>query len=492
MPPKEAVKKQPAALSALDSGSDLVGGIMAAMTAGQNSGNKANLKGKARSKGASSEKSDSQASDKNITEAEKPASQSTSGSGSDMPAAKNTQASSDAHVASKSGSAASGNKSSSSSSRKDKNNDNNLAPTPGGSDADWDFVKASLINLTKTVHGITPVVMELKSAYDNYQQADDLDLVQGGPVLSDAEGSDASEEEGEVSDHEPPVKKGKSNFPGIETSILGKLGSSVKSTDKTGPNIDSQLSEVVSQLLQNGMNKDTKSAVVDNYPKPGNCARLDVVRVNPEIFNSNNIKKETKNGDVMLQRVQRPLVAGLTAVVTLMDKLVQAEKGVGDIPSSQDILNHLSDATSLLADSSHELDLRRRAGFRPELKEEFKSLCGESEPITDLLFGSELGSTVKNLSDTSKVTKQITGKMKTTKGRGFTSNNAGRPGTTGRRFPFLGGPPRGRGGYQYRPYPQHYNQSQWQTYGYGQKRGDHFMGKPRHKEKGNTHKHNNA
>ena len=46
------------------------------------------------------------------------------------------------------------------------------------------------------------------------------------------------------------------------------------------------------------------------------------------------------------------------------------------------------------------------------MKDDFKTLCSDTEPVTSLLFGQELGTTVKNLADTSKVTSQVTGVIK--------------------------------------------------------------------------------
>ena len=61
----------------------------------------------------------------------------------------------------------------------------------------------------------------------------------------------------------------------------------------------------------------------------------------------------------------------------------------------------LSKSFSLLADSSHGIDLRRK-NFKSELKEEYKPLFADSNPVTELLFGNDLGKDAKELTGQKK------------------------------------------------------------------------------------------
>ena len=80
--------------------------------------------------------------------------------------------------------------------------------------------------------------------------------------------------------------------------------------NKSGNEIDEEYAKAITNLLQNGMNKDEKETAIESRLVSSNCPRLDLVRVNSEIFNS--ARKEIKTEDVMLQRVQKPLLTGLT------------------------------------------------------------------------------------------------------------------------------------------------------------------------------------
>ena len=108
--------------------------------------------------------------------------------------------------------------------------------------------------------------------------------------------------------------------------------------------------------------------------------------MNSKIFN--NAKKEARAQDLLLQKVQKPLIAALNELVSHTDKFIkfQKEEG-GELPSMNDTMQVLVKATALIADSLNELDLRRRQNFKPGLKPEYKSLSSDNAPVTTLLFG---------------------------------------------------------------------------------------------------------
>ena len=65
----------------------------------------------------------------------------------------------------------------------------------------------------------------------------------------------------------------------------------------------------------------------------GNCNRLEVVQVNPEQFSS--VRKEVKTEDVMLQKAQKSLLKGITAVTRIQDDFMKAKKGNKPSPSAE-------------------------------------------------------------------------------------------------------------------------------------------------------------
>ena len=279
-----------------------------------------------------------------------------------------------------------------------------------------------------------PIVYELKTAYDCSLE----NLDQEDEEIHNGEQNVYSEGEISENDEEPQAKKKKnSGLPAEEvtksrdvintksgdvtdcdvnnastssiyTSPLTKCHNSqdflskyVNKKKKTGPPLNEDYAKWITDLLETGMEEEAKEDTIKNCLPPDNCQRLDLIRVNSEIFK--NAKKDVKAEDVMLQRVQRPLIAGVNKLVLHMNKFIEAAKGEGEHPSPDQTMEVMAQAIALVADSSHELDVRRRAKFKVGLKPEYKSLCNDNAPVKTLLFGEELSDKIKDIKETNKI-----------------------------------------------------------------------------------------
>ncbi|KXJ11628.1 hypothetical protein AC249_AIPGENE15209 [Exaiptasia diaphana] len=206
-----------------------------------------------------------------------------------------------------------------------------------------------------------------------------------------------SAEEGEI--REPPKKKPKKELTGVLADMAKMVNEPLQNGD-----LDSDLSDLLTELLSKGAGKDQREELINKLPTPGNCKRLDVVRVNTEIFN--NVSKDVKTEDVMLQKAQKSLIKGITGVANVLTQFIRSEKD-DKTPTEmaglmRKAMGSLSDSLSLLSDASHEIDLRRRNNFKTEMKADYRLLCSDQNPVKDLLFGTELSKSVKDLSEASK------------------------------------------------------------------------------------------
>ena len=314
--------------------------------------------------------------------------------------------------------------------------------------SDFSFIKTSLLSLTEQMNAMAPVVKELKSAYDDYNCLESEVYANCSPHNSDDELSDDSEvclvdSAGTGPMPIPPSEKVKQLAVCTDKTSdpLVKQDNASKQSEAVGPAIDTRLSDILTSLLSRGMDADAKTEALAKLNRPKNCARLVVSRTNPEIFN--NARRSTRLNDTLLQKAQKSLIGGINMLVQLFSDYVKAEKGKGEIPRASVTMSALSETLSLLADSCHDLDIRRRSLYRPHLHDNFKPLCSDTEPVTTLLFGDELNDTVKTLTETNRVSKQLTntsGKMQR-----FTGKQQQRymPYQPHRRLPFLGQrPPR--------------------------------------------------
>lgn len=292
---------------------------------------------------------------------------------------------------------------------------------------DVEQIKQQLVNITGSLASITPVITEIKTAYDNYNDQDEMSESDAESVAKCDQNESGNSEEAK----EPPAKKSKLELKGV----LADMAKVVNKPLCGGEDLNEDLAKLLTELLSQGASKESRDDLIEKLPTPANCQRLEVVRVNPEIFNS--VKKEIKTDDVMLQKAQKPLLKGITAVAKVLTNLINDDKGKEANESSGVItqaMQTLSESLSLLCDASHEIDLRRRALFKSDMNPEYRLLCSDQQPVKELLFGTELGKSVKDLTEASKVTSKITSKQNNKRKSNFNSNQ--RSGQK-RNFPFL-------------------------------------------------------
>ena len=192
-----------------------------------------------------------------------------------------------------------------------------LAPNPlSGEVAE---IKQQLTSITGSLAHLTPLVTEIKTAYDKYNQAMD-EMSESDPELPAEDGGNdnKSAEEGEI--REPPKKKPKKEL----TGVLADMAKMVNEPLQNGEDLDSDLSDLLTELLSKGAGKDQREELINKLPTPGNCKRLDVVRVNTEIFN--NVSKDVKTEDVMLQKAQKSLIKGITGVANVLRNSLDQRK----------------------------------------------------------------------------------------------------------------------------------------------------------------------
>ena len=195
-------------------------------------------------------------------------------------------------------------------------------------------------------------------------------------------------EEGQISENEE-------NIEDEEDSSLYFHSITEKNTIQ-GPTINEPLALGVTNILKSGLNTTSIDSFKDIYVCPENCKRMEVVVVNPEILNS--ASTQTKKQDTASKVIQTEIMRGLMASCAAYTQVVNVSQQ--DTISKKDvrrILRPMADAISLQAHTSHFIDVERRLNFKKDIKEEFASLCTNSYPVENMLFGQELQEKIKSV-----------------------------------------------------------------------------------------------
>ena len=206
-----------------------------------------------------------------------------------------------------------------------------------------------------------------------------------------------------------------------------------------GKDIDGELAKSITYLLTNRLAEKPMQAIQERYPTPANCTALQVPKCNPPIWES--LKPHARNTDIKIQKVQKSLVAGLTAVTTTVH---------GQLPEN------MQNGLACLAAANFELNMMRRELLRPGLQDKFSQLCKPSVPITSMLFGDDLSKHIRELSEVHRATGKVArvGRFRPYGSYGHSYGSYGHSYGRGRgsymtRRPFLGG--RGSQFRRYRP-----------------------------------------
>ena len=122
-----------------------------------------------------------------------------------------------------------------------------------------------------------------------------------------------------------------------------------------------------------------------------------VPKVNEPIWN--NIPQFSRSRDLKLQRIQKPLIKGLTALAKLS--------------SDTELTDDLKESFLLLSTANFELNSVRKEFIKPDLNPQLSNLCKPSNKVTKWLFGDDLGKQVKEMQEEMKATSGVMKHAKT-------------------------------------------------------------------------------
>ncbi|KAJ8049002.1 hypothetical protein HOLleu_01538 [Holothuria leucospilota] len=149
------------------------------------------------------------------------------------------------------------------------------------------------------------------------------------------------------------------------------------------------------------LNCDSKlKALYEKYAQPSNIDLLQVTQVNKLIWD--NLILPTRMTDLKAQKIQVSIVKAMTALTAMLNEILNSKAGL----DKETILRSLTDALALLGTANINFNFLRRELIKPEMKNEYKSLCSKTTPLTTLLFGDNVKQQMRDITDASKVSKR--------------------------------------------------------------------------------------
>ena len=96
------------------------------------------------------------------------------------------------------------------------------------------------------------------------------------------------------------------------------MGFAAQYADNTamGEPIDDKIAISIKFLIRRKLQEQAMTQTSEKYPAPSNCEILDTPRVRPAIWDS--VTSSSRSKDLKLQRIQKPLTKGITALAMHM------------------------------------------------------------------------------------------------------------------------------------------------------------------------------
>lgn len=202
---------------------------------------------------------------------------------------------------------------------------------------------------------------------------------------------------------------------GSKNDLLDSLTQVLLSTSKKSHDIEGKIATLVDNILTRELSQDSVKERGEKYPPPANCKYLTPTLVNEEIWDL--LTRKNRSVDLAFQRVQEPIINGLSSLSILADRLfkdVQSAKTV----NAREILTHLMDSIALFGHANWKLNMKRRELIKPDLNPPYTRLCKEEIKPSTKLFGDDLSKHLKEMSDVKRAGQQM---QKATSGSAYTN-----------------------------------------------------------------------
>ena len=189
--------------------------------------------------------------------------------------------------------------------------------------------------------------------------------------------------------------------PGSQSSGVDRLTQAFTPQKITSPPIETQVAALINNMLVGGLSAEMVKERVEKHPPPENCENLAVITVNEEVWDL--LPRRSRSVD---QAFQATMLQGTAALTNLVGSLV-TNIANGVTPNTCDLLTHIMDSIALVDNTNWKLNMKRWELINPDLNPPFARLCREEIKPTLKLFGDDLPKHMKDMSEATKVGKQM-------------------------------------------------------------------------------------
>ena len=99
------------------------------------------------------------------------------------------------------------------------------------------------------------------------------------------------------------------------------------------------------------------------------------------------------------------MVKSAQPMILLLDSVLNSQKEKKSIEASR-ILPLIAHAVTFLGYTSYLTSIKRREFLKPDIAQDYQSVCSKSNPVTTCLFGDEMPKQIKEIGEINKIAKR--------------------------------------------------------------------------------------
>ena len=190
-----------------------------------------------------------------------------------------------------------------------------------------------------------------------------------------------------------------------EVNIFSSLAEDENSR-KLGPEVNSQLGEMMNQLLKTEMSSELTKEKEAKYLTPKNVEVASAPRVNPPVWDV--MGNFTRKDDMNLQKIQRNVLKSSIPVAKVMEELYKNKDNPDQIDVNQ-LITTLSDSINFIGSANVQLVRARKNFLRKDLPKNMRGLCSDTKDFSsEWVFGDDLKGKIKEVSELNQIKHKFT------------------------------------------------------------------------------------
>ena len=192
-----------------------------------------------------------------------------------------------------------------------------------------------------------------------------------------------------------------------EPDIFETISNDVGRNEESGPPTIPSLGNLANKLLKEKMGAETAKNMYEKYLNPMNVDFANAPKINKPVWE--NISQTNKVRDCKLQGIQKDVLKSSLPILKVMEKLFKEQNDPTKL-CVPELIKTLSDSLVFIGSANFNLVQTRKDFLKPDLPKNMQGLCREEVKFTGTeLFGDDLNSTIKNVTELNKVSNSIKG-----------------------------------------------------------------------------------